>query len=184
MSLVLHLLERYPTDPPSRTERPAKPAVAFDEHVQLLRHTSRVEQRFIEDPQWPLLPVPVPISSPPYDRPLNRVKNPYPMDLRENKRAPCAEHLGERFDPQPGYLVLVREQDRTERGELVDNRLDSGLRGECAGWADKGRWRVFGWGSVGCGEDGAVPAGGASDVRARTAVAAVVAAWWDLKSVS
>ncbi len=186
MPLVLHFLKRYSTDPPSRAERPAKPAVAFDELVQLLCHTSRVEQRFIEDPQRLLLPVPVPvpISSPPYDRPLNRVKNPYPMNLREDKRAPRAEHLGERFNPQPGYLVLVREQDRTERGELVDNRLDTGLRGECAGRADKGRRCVLGWGSVGWGEDDAVPAGCASDIRARTAVAAVVAAWWNLKSVS
>jgi len=30
---------------------------------------------------------------------------------------------------QPGHFVLVREQDCTERSELVDNRLDAGLRG-------------------------------------------------------
>lgn len=184
MSLVLHLLERYSTDPPPRAERPAEPAVAFDDLVQLLRHISRVEQGFIEDPQRPLLPVPVSISSPRYDWPLNRVKNPYPMNLREDKRAPRAEHLGEGFDSQPGYLVLVREQDRTERGELVDNRLDAGLSGECTGRANKSCWCVVGGGSVGYGEDDAVPAGCASDIRARTAVAAIVAAWWNLKSVT
>lgn len=106
------------------------------------------------------------------------------MDFREDKRAPRAEHLGKGLDPQPGHFVLVREQDRTERGELVDNRLDASLRGECARRADKGSWCVRGWGSVGCGQDGAVPAGCASDIRARAAVAAVVAAWWNLKKLS
>jgi hypothetical protein len=181
--LVLHLLKCYSTDPPPRAERPAEPAVAFDDLIQLLRHISRVEQGFIEDPQWLLLPVPVPvpISSPRYDRPLNRVENPHPMDLSEDKCALCAEHLGKGLDPQPGHFVLVCEQDRTERGELVDNRLDAGLRGERARRAYKGRWCVRGWGSVGRGKDDAVPAGCASDIRARTAVAAVVAAWRNLK---